>query len=139
MGLGLARGEWSAFETRASLEWAGLNTLGRRRYFYPPTVIAKQEGANKLTIWKEEAFGPVVVCAPFDTEAEAIQLANESEFGLGCGVWTQDHGQAIRASEGIQCGLVWVNTHHRNDASSPWGGLTKASGLGRENGREAYQ
>lgn len=133
-----ARGESFYLTTsRTALSQVARSAL--RRYFYPPTVIAKQEGANKLTVWKEEAFGPVVVAAPFDTEAEAIQLANESEFGLGCGVWTQDHGQAIRASEGIQCGLVWVNTHHRNDASSPWGGLTKASGLGRENGREAYQ
>ncbi|GAA6058641.1 hypothetical protein JCM10212_004052 [Sporobolomyces blumeae] len=108
-------------------------------YFYPPTLIigTADKPATTLRIWREEAFGPVLVVVPFETEEEAIKLANDSEYGLGSGIWTRDGAQAIRVSNKLEHGLVWVNTHHRNDPSSPWGGY-KASGVGRENGHEAY-
>ncbi|GAA6006876.1 hypothetical protein JCM10207_009122 [Rhodosporidiobolus poonsookiae] len=107
-------------------------------YFYPPTLIAGTNSlkATSLRIWREEAFGPVLVVVPFDTEEEAIQLANDSEYGLGSGIWTRDGAQAIRVANKLDHGLVWVNTHHRNDPSSPWGGY-KNSGVGRENGHDA--
>jgi len=104
-------------------------------YFYPPTILADSP-EHKIVdtrIWKEEAFGPVVVVVEFDTEEEAIKLANDSEFGLGAAIWTQDLAQAYRVSEAIEAGICWVNTHHRNDPSSPWGGI-KSSGVGSENG-----
>ncbi|POS69618.1 aldehyde dehydrogenase [Diaporthe helianthi] len=110
-------------------------------YFYPPTVLVSSGSGNsilKTRIWKEEAFGPVVVVVGFDTESEAVALANDSEFGLGAAVWTKDLSQAYRVSEQIDAGIVWVNTHHRNDPSSPWGGATSASGVGSENGLDAY-
>ncbi|KXH59708.1 aldehyde dehydrogenase [Colletotrichum nymphaeae SA-01] len=109
-------------------------------YFEPTVLVSRAEGdILKSRIWREEAFGPVVVVAPFKTESEAIALANDSEFGLGAGIWTRDVAQAFRVSEEIDAGIVWVNTHHRNDPSSPWGGATSASGVGSENGIDAYQ
>ncbi|KAK3312797.1 aldehyde dehydrogenase domain-containing protein [Apodospora peruviana] len=109
-------------------------------YFYPPTVLASNPPHSivEADIWREEAFGPVLVVVGFDTEAEAIELANDSEFGLGAAIWTKDLSRAFRVSEQIDAGIVWVNTHHRNDPSSPWGGGKKASGVGSENGVDAY-
>lgn len=109
-------------------------------YYFPPTILRSSNGNSilKTRIWKEEAFGPVVVVAGFETEEEAISLANDSEFGLGAAVWTRDLSQAYRVSEKIEAGIVWVNTHHRNDPSSPWGGAKSASGVGSENGIDAY-
>jgi len=108
-------------------------------FFYPPTLIVGTSSVaiTQTRLWREEAFGPVLVLVPFDTEAEAIALANDSEYGLGSGIWSRDGAQAIRVSEQLEVGLCWVNTHHRNDPSSSWGGV-KASGVGRENGHEAY-
>ncbi|KAL6710355.1 hypothetical protein ACN47E_009301 [Coniothyrium glycines] len=108
-------------------------------YFYPPTILA-DSATKKITetrIWTEEAFGPVIVVVGFDTEEDALRLANDSEFGLGAAIWTQDLSQAFRVSEEIESGICWVNTHHRNDPSSPWGGV-KSSGVGSENGVDAY-
>jgi len=104
--------------------------------FYPPTVITDVETHDDL--WREEVFGPVVVVKRFSDEAEGVQLANASKYGLGAGVWTQDLSRAHRVAGEIETGLVWINTHHRNDPSSPWGGM-KESGIGRENGIEALE
>ncbi|EOA86828.1 uncharacterized protein SETTUDRAFT_115365 [Exserohilum turcica Et28A] len=108
-------------------------------YFYPPTILTDSESTKIVDtrIWREEAFGPVIVVVGFDTEEEALRLANDSEFGLGAAIWTQDLPQAFRVSENIESGICWVNTHHRNDPSSPWGGI-KSSGVGSENGIDAY-
>ncbi|TQV98919.1 hypothetical protein V2A60_007384 [Cordyceps javanica] len=123
-------------------------------HFYPPTILDLGSTSNpKAPIWKEtssgpvivtrlwheEAFGPVIVLVGFETEAQAVELANDSEYGLGAALWTTDLSQAFRVSEQIRAGIVWVNTHHRNDPSSPWGGLSTSSGVGSENGVEAYQ
>ncbi|KAJ5949784.1 Aldehyde dehydrogenase C-terminal [Penicillium verhagenii] len=109
-------------------------------YYYEPTILASATGKSIINspIWHEEAFGPVIVIVGFDTEEEAISLANDTEFGLGAGIWTEDLSQAFRVSERIEAGIVWVNTHHRNDPSSPWGGIKAASGVGSENGVDAY-
>jgi acyl-CoA reductase-like NAD-dependent aldehyde dehydrogenase len=110
-------------------------------YFYEPTLLVSDQGNNsivKTSIWREEAFGPVIVVAGFDTEEQAIALANDTEFGLGAGIWTTNLSQSFRVSEQIDAGITWVNTHHRNDPSSPWAGATSASGVGSENGIEAY-
>ncbi|RDA84996.1 hypothetical protein CP532_3874 [Ophiocordyceps camponoti-leonardi (nom. inval.)] len=109
-------------------------------YFYPPTVLASTSGDSitATRLWREEAFGPAIVLVGFDTEAEAVRLANDSELALGAAIWTRDLAQAFRVTDRIESGIVWVNTHHRNDPSSPWGGATNASGVGSENGLEAY-
>ncbi|KAK5113613.1 hypothetical protein LTR85_010842 [Meristemomyces frigidus] len=109
-------------------------------YFYSPTILTGSATAKVVDarIWKEEAFGPVIVVVGFDSEAEALALANDSEFGLGAALWTSDLSQAYRMSDGIEAGICWVNTHHRNDPSSPWGGIG-SSGIGSENGVDAYR
>ncbi|KAF2801802.1 aldehyde dehydrogenase-like protein [Mytilinidion resinicola] len=107
-------------------------------YYYPPTVLYETaRKVSEMRIWREEAFGPVIVVVGFEFEDEAIALANDCEFGLGAAIWTQDLSEAFRASEEIESGICWVNTHHRNDPSSPWGGI-KSSGVGSENGIDAY-
>jgi acyl-CoA reductase-like NAD-dependent aldehyde dehydrogenase len=112
-------------------------------YFYEPTVLVETHSPGRSiresSLWRKEAFGPVIVVVGFDTEDEAVELANDSEFGLGAGIWTQDLSQAFSVAERIEAGITWVNTHHRNDPSSPWGGAKTSSGLGTENGVEAYQ
>jgi acyl-CoA reductase-like NAD-dependent aldehyde dehydrogenase len=116
------------------------NTDFSRGYFFPPTVLVSREadGILNARIWREEAFGPVIAVVGFDTEEHALSLANDSEFGLGAAVWTRDLSQAFRVADQIEAGIVWINTHHRNDPSSPWGGTKSASGVGSENGLEAY-
>jgi acyl-CoA reductase-like NAD-dependent aldehyde dehydrogenase len=89
-------------------------------------------------IWQEEIFGPVVVVRKFREEQEGVALANACKYGLGAGIWTSNLSRAHRVADAIEAGLVWVNTHHRNDPSSPWGGM-KESGIGRENGIEAFE
>ncbi|PPR04034.1 hypothetical protein CVT24_010609, partial [Panaeolus cyanescens] len=106
-----------------------------RGFFYPPTVITEIETSDEL--WQEEVFGPVVVVKRFESETEGVALANASKYGLGAAVWTTDLSRGHRVAAEIQSGLCWINTHHRNDPSSPWGGM-KESGIGRENGLEAY-
>jgi acyl-CoA reductase-like NAD-dependent aldehyde dehydrogenase len=102
--------------------------------FYPPTIVTEIPLEDEL--WREEVFGPVVVVHKFSTEAEGVALANDCKYGLGAGVWTKDISRGHRVAAEIQSGLCWINTHHRNDPSSPWGGF-KESGIGRENGVEA--
>lgn len=113
-----------------------------RGYYYAPTVLVSTDAAGqsitKTDIWREEAFGPVIVVVGFETEDEAVALANDSPYGLGAGVWTSDVARALRVTSRIEAGITWVNTHHRNDPSSPWGGAKKASGVGSENGVDAY-
>jgi acyl-CoA reductase-like NAD-dependent aldehyde dehydrogenase len=106
-----------------------------RGYYYLPTVFTDVD--NDMRIAQEEIFGPVVCVMPFDSEEEAVDLANGTEFGLAGAVWTKDVGRAHRVAHRLEMGVVWINDHHRTDPSSPWGGF-KMSGIGRENGMVAY-
>src|SRR5690606_20574473 len=83
-------------------------------------------------------FGPVACVLPFDGESHAIELATATPFGMAGSVWTSDIGRAHWLARPLDMGIVWVNTHHRIDPSSPWGGL-KDSGVGGENGIAAYE
>ncbi len=103
-------------------------------YFVEPTVFAN--ATNDMRIAREEIFGPVAALIPFDDEAEAIALANDTAYGLTAGLWTQNVGRAHRVSAKIQAGIVWVNTYRYLRWTTPYGGF-KASGWGRENGLEA--
>ena len=87
---------------------------------------------------REEIFGPVCHIAPFDTEAEAIALANDSDYGLAATVWTSNLQRAHRVAPRIDAGLVWVNTWYLRDLLTPFGGV-KLSGLGREGGRHSLE
>jgi aldehyde dehydrogenase (NAD+) len=102
-------------------------------YFVAPTVFA--DVANTSRLAREEIFGPVAAIIPFDTEEEAVALANASEFGLGAGVWTRDVGRAHRLARGLVSGSVWVNCYNVLDPAAPFGGR-KMSGYGHEGGAE---
>lgn len=97
-------------------------------YYIQPTVF---KGHNKMRIFQEEIFGPVVCITTFKDEAEAIQIANDTLYGLGSGVWTRDTHQAYQVARAIQAGRVWVNCYHAYPAHAPFGGYKK-SGIGRE-------
>ena len=105
-------------------------------YFIRPAVI---EGlSNNCRTNQEEIFGPVVTIAPFDTEEEAIALANDTQFGLASTVWTKDISKANRVAEKINAGIVWINCWMVRDLRTPFGGV-KSSGVGREGGLEAMR
>ncbi|MGB1506972.1 MAG: aldehyde dehydrogenase family protein, partial [Acidimicrobiales bacterium] len=101
--------------------------------FVQPTVFTNV--TNDMRIAQEEIFGPVLSVIPFDTEDEAIAIANDINFGLAAGVWTQNLGRAMRSSDALNAGTVWVNTYRAVGFNSPFGGW-KRSGLGRESGIE---
>lgn len=97
-------------------------------YYIQPTLM---KGHNKMRIFQEEIFGPVVSVTTFKDEAEALAIANDTEFGLGAGVWTRDMNLAYRMGRGIQAGRVWTNCYHAYPAHAAFGGYKK-SGVGRE-------
>ncbi len=97
-------------------------------YYMQPTVF---EGNNKMRIFQEEIFGPVLSVTPFDDEEEALSIANDTLYGLGAGVWTRDINRAYRMGRGIQAGRVWTNCYHLYPAHAAFGGYKK-SGIGRE-------
>jgi len=101
-------------------------------FFVRPTVFA--DVAIDARVAQEEIFGPVLVANRFDTEEEAIQLANQTEYGLGASIWSNDINRVHRVVPKIQAGTVWVNTHNMLDPSMPFGGFKK-SGIGREHGQ----
>jgi len=105
-------------------------------YYHAPTIFT--DVTNDMRVAQEEIFGPVVCVLGFNTEEEAIALANGTEFGLAASIWTKDITRAHRVSQSIEVGIVWINDHHRIDPSSPWGGF-KASGMGKENGIVCYE
>jgi len=98
-------------------------------YYVTPTVL---KGHNKMRIFQEEIFGPVLSVTTFKDEAEALAIANDTLYGLGAGVWTRDGNRAYRFGRAIQAGRVWTNCYHAYPAHAAFGGY-KQSGIGREN------
>jgi aldehyde dehydrogenase len=108
------------------------NTLGgdlEGGYYIKPTVF---QGHNKMRIFQEEIFGPVVSVTTFKDEADALAIANDTLYGLGAGLWTRDGSRAFRVGRAIQAGRVWTNCYHLYPAHAAFGGY-KQSGIGREN------
>jgi aldehyde dehydrogenase len=97
-------------------------------YYIQPTLL---KGHNKMRVFQEEIFGPVASVTTFKDEAEAIEIANDTPYGLGAGVWTRDTHQAYQIARAVQAGRVWVNCYHDYSAHAPFGGYKK-SGIGRE-------
>lgn len=105
-----------------------------RGLFIRPTVFADVDNHSRIA--REEIFGPVLSIIPFDADEEAVEIANDSEFGLASGLWTTSLSRAHTIAEGIVAGTVWVNTYRQSFAMAPFGGVGK-SGHGRERGEEA--
>jgi acyl-CoA reductase-like NAD-dependent aldehyde dehydrogenase len=104
-------------------------------FFIEPTVLYDADPHSEIA--QDEVFGPVTVVLPFEDEAHAIRIANDTRFGLAASVWTGDAARAHRVAGQLLFGMVWVNDHHRLDPASPWGGF-KDSGVGRETGIESF-
>ncbi|MGO2415693.1 MAG: aldehyde dehydrogenase family protein, partial [Cobetia crustatorum] len=104
-------------------------------YYIQPTLL---KGHNKMRVFQEEIFGPVVAVTTFRDEAEALAIANDTEFGLGAGVWSRDINVAFRMGRGIQAGRVWTNCYHQYPAHAAFGGYKK-SGVGRETHKMALE
>ena len=100
-------------------------------YYFEPTVL---KGHNKMRVFQEEIFGPVLAVTTFKDEAEALEIANDTLYGLGAGVWTRDGSRAFRMGRAIKAGRVWTNCYHQYPAHAAFGGY-KSSGVGRENHR----
>ncbi|MBO8184243.1 acetaldehyde dehydrogenase ExaC [Streptomyces spirodelae] len=98
-------------------------------YYVQPTIL---EGGNRMRVFQEEIFGPVVSVTGFEDFDDAIAIANDTLYGLGAGVWTRDGSRAYRAGRAIQAGRVWTNCYHQYPAHAAFGGY-KQSGIGREN------
>ena len=121
-------------------EGAELVTGGKRAeaqgikggFYYAPTIFAKVK--NKMRIAQEEIFGPVVCVMKFDSDEEAVAIANDSLYGLGGGVFSSNHARAERVARGIRTGTMWINNYHAFGDFCPFGGY-KQSGVGREMGQ----
>ncbi|WP_127793084.1 aldehyde dehydrogenase family protein [Agromyces sp. LHK192] len=102
-------------------------------YYVAPTIF---EGQNRMRLFQEEIFGPVVAVTSFEDYDDAIAIANDTLYGLGAGVWSRNGNEAYRAGRDIQAGRVWVNNYHAYPAGAAFGGY-KSSGIGRENNKAA--
>jgi aldehyde dehydrogenase len=124
--LEIAKGEGAQLLTGGKVEQLSGDMAGG--YYIQPTLL---KGTNEMRVFQEEIFGPVVSITTFKDEAEALAIANDTEFGLGAGVWTRDINRAYRMGRAIKAGRVWTNCYHLYPAHAAFGGYKK-SGVGRE-------
>ncbi|WP_416137825.1 aldehyde dehydrogenase family protein [Halomonas sp. HK25] len=129
----IAREEGAEFLTGGDKET--MDDSLNRGFYIQPTLL---KGHNKMRVFQEEIFGPVVAVTTFKDQEEALAIANDTEFGLGAGLWTRDINVAFRMGRGIQAGRVWTNCYHHYPAHAAFGGYKK-SGIGRENHKMALE
>jgi aldehyde dehydrogenase (NAD+) len=116
------------------LTGGGTRTVNGKGWFVEPTIFGPTDNARRIA--REEIFGPVLTVIPFATLEQAVELANDTPYGLASGVQTSDYRTALQVAERIKAGTVWLNTWHHYDPSAPFGGF-KQSGYGREHGPES--
>jgi aldehyde dehydrogenase len=131
--LEIAKGEGAELLTGGSVEKLSGDMAGG--YYIQPTLL---KGNNKMRVFQEEIFGPVVSITTFKDEAEAIAIANDTQFGLGAGVWTRDINRAYRVGRALKAGRVCTNCYHLYPAHAAFGGYKK-SGVGRETHKVALE
>jgi acyl-CoA reductase-like NAD-dependent aldehyde dehydrogenase len=127
------QGSVQAYLDEVEVAFAG-STPGGDGFWVPPTVVATDDPSAR--IWREEVFGPVVAVMPFDDEAHAVELANDTEYGLSGSIFTNDLGRGLRVARAVEAGNLSVNSHSSVRYWTPFGGY-KQSGLGRELGPDA--
>ena len=124
-------GYFDIAETEGATIAAGGKRMGTEGYFVQPTLFT---GANnRMRIAQEEIFGPVLTSIPFSTEAEALSMANDTQYGLTGYLWTNDLTRAMRFTDKLEAGMIWVNSENVRHLPTPFGGV-KASGIGRDGG-----
>ena len=131
--LRLVTGFLESGEAEGATALAGGGRFGERGYFVEPTVLTNTRPDMKVV--SEEIFGPVLVAPPFTDLNEIAAQANDSEYGLGAGIWTRDISKAHTLAKKLRAGTVWINCYNVFDAALPFGGY-KQSGWGREMGHE---
>ncbi|KIN70496.1 5-carboxymethyl-2-hydroxymuconate semialdehyde dehydrogenase [Sulfitobacter noctilucae] len=115
---------------------AGGETVGDAGYFVRPTLFT--DANNQMRIAREEIFGPVLTSIPFGTEEEALEIANDTDYGLTGYVWTNDLTRALRFTDKLEAGMIWVNSENVRHLPTPFGGV-KASGIGRDGGDWSFE
>lgn len=104
-------------------------------FYVEPTLFV--EAKNNMRIAQEEIFGPVLTALEFDTEEDAIEMANDTEFGLAAYIWTNDSSRSMRLARKIEAGMLWINSENNRNLPSPFGGV-KMSGIGRDGGDYSF-
>jgi len=130
--VGIGKGEGAEVECGGKRPTAETLAGG---FFYEPTILAGVR--SQMRVAQEEIFGPVTCVLSYKNLDEAVRIANDIPFGLGASIWTSDAAKGMKLAERLECGIVWINDHHRIDPALPWGGM-KASGMGRECGIEGF-
>jgi len=128
----------AAGEAEGATRYASSCVLPENGFWFAPTVFANVSSSHRIA--REEIFGPVLSVLTFRTPDEAVAKANDTNYGLACGVWSEKGSRTLWVAERLRAGVIWANTYNRFDPASPFGGV-RESGFGREGGRhglEAY-
>ena len=109
--------------------------MSKGGFYVQPTLFAGAKSSMRIA--REEIFGPVLTAIAFSDEAEALSMANDTQYGLTAYIWTGDSGRAVRMAHRVEAGMVWVNSENNRHLPAPFGGI-KASGIGRDGGDYSF-